>query len=552
MAHKIFQFFCLLLFFEASQGQLLHKKQSFTHSDTLRGYLGPLRTGFDVVFYDLSVKVDPEKQEIEGSNKITFKALRNIQKIQLDLFANMKIRSIVWGIYSLNYEREENSVFVSFPKILKRDSIYTLDFGYYGKPLVAKNPPWDGGFTWSRDASGNPWVGVSCQGIGASLWWPNKDHQSDEPDSMVIRVSVPNKLKDISNGRLINTVDLGDGYTRFDWFVHNPINNYDVTLNIGNYVQFSENFQDLSCDYYVLPEDEGKARKQFTQVKTMLNTFINYFGPYPFKEDGYKLIESPYLGMEHQSAIAYGNHFKNGYLGTDLSQTGYGLSWDYIIVHESAHEWFGNSITSKDLGDMWIHESFASYAEGLFVEFNQGYAAGQAYLFGLRSNIQNDTPIIGPYNVNHEGSGDMYSKGANFLNTLRHIINRDSLWFSIIRKMNQVFYHRTIDGKELIDFFCRESHLDLHLVFDQYLKTTEIPKLVLKWTDAHTLTYKWTHCIKNFKMPVDLILENQKRIRIFPEENKWNSLNKLSQKDNPHIHGDNHSFYIDISSNPAN
>jgi len=551
MSHKIFAFLLLFLFPGLSIAQLLQNKHSFTHADSLRGFLSQNRLSYHVRFYDLSITINPDKQFIEGSNKITLKALKPLNRIQLDLFKNMKILSIQYGSKTLRFTRDENTFYVYFDKPLIKDSTYTFEVNYSGNPQIAKNPPWDGGFTWTKDSSGKNWVGVSCQGTGASLWWPNKDHQSDEVDSMIIRVAVPNGLKDISNGRLINTVDLGNGYTRFDWFIHNPINNYGVTVNVGNYIQFSENFQDLSCDYFVLPEHEAQARKQFKQVRSMLNAFIYYFGPYPFKEDGYKLIESPYLGMEHQSAIAYGNHFKNGYLGEDMSETGFGLSWDYIIVHESAHEWFGNNITSKDIADMWVHESFATYAEGLFVEFNQGYAAGQAYLFGLRSGIHNNGPIIGPFQVNKEGSEDMYPKGANLLNTIRHIINKDSLWFAILRKLNSTFYHKTVEGKEIENFISTQSHIDLSPVFYQYLNTIEIPHLKMKWENDHSLSFKWDHCIKGFNMPVDIILSETKKLRIYPEASKWSSI-ALSQSDFPKPEADNHGFYIDIASIPGN
>lgn len=546
MGYKLFFGLILFHFIIPSKAQLLKERHIFTHTDSLRGFLSKERASFHVRFYDLNIKVVPEKHFIEGGNKITFVALKDLKILQLDLFKNLNIIAIKWGLQTLKYSREENTVWISFPKIIRKNTICTINFEYSGNPIIAKNPPWDGGFTWAQDSFGKPWVGVSCQGIGASLWWPNKDHPSDEVDSMMIRVSVPNGLMDVSNGRLMNTVDMGNGYTRFDWFVGSPINNYGVTINVGNYTQFSESFQDLSCDYFVLPEHEKKARKQFLQVRSMLNSFTYYFGPYPFKLDGYKLIESPYLGMEHQSAIAYGNHFQNGYLGKDLSHSGYGLTWDYIIIHESAHEWFGNNISSKDIADLWVHESFATYAEGLYVEFNQGYSAGQKYIFGLRSDVQNDSPIQGPFQVNHEGSEDMYFKGANMLNTLRHIINKDSVWFGILKKMNQVFYHKTRNGVDIINFICKESQMDLHPIFNQYLKTVDIPILNLKWEDSHTLSFKWTHCIKGFNMPIDIIMNKDKKIRLFPVDAEWKNIHSISRSDFPDLHADNEGFYIGI------
>lgn len=540
-----FLFFSLV--FVQSFAQTNPQKKTFSKKDSLRGYLSSLRSGYDVKFYNLDITVDPGKKFIFGSNEITFKALSNLSKIQIDLFENMHIKGITINGQNLAYTREFNAVFVNFSKILQKDSIYRIRIAYEGNPIVAKNPPWDGGFTWTTDEVKNYWVGVSCQGIGASLWWPNKDHQSDEPDSMSIKVSVPNGLKDISNGRLRNTVDLGNGYTRFDWFVKNPINNYDVTVNIGNYDQFSENFQDLSCDFYVLPEHEEKARAQFLQVRTLLSCFLYYFGPYPFKEDGYKIVESPYLGMEHQSAIAYGNHFANGYLGSDLSGTGYGNSWDYILVHESAHEWFGNNITTKDIADMWVHEAFATYAEGLFVEFTQGYKQGQEYIKGLRSKVQNDRPCIGVYGVNNEGSEDMYFKGANMLNTIRSVINKDSVWFGILRKMNVVFRHQTINGQDLIDFICKESKLNLRPVFYQYLNTTQIPSLLIKRDHKGSISYRWANTQKGFNMPVDLIFEGYPKIRIFPEVDHWRKTSYNGYPPDIKIYPDTTSFYLDYT-----
>ncbi len=551
MKQNLFCLFFGLFSFQVLLGQEKPSGITFTRADSLRGGLSALRTCYDVKFYDLDLKVDPVKKFITGSNRITFKAVKNLDKLQLDLFSNMKIGAVLFKGSRLKFTREFNAFFVNFPQILTKDSLYTLEIQYSGNPQIAKRPPWDGGFTWSKDASGKPWIGVSCQGTGASLWWPNKDHQSDEPDSMMIRVSVPSGLQDISNGRLVNTVDMGGGYTRFDWFVKNPINNYDVTLNIGNYSHFSENFQDLSCDFYVLPEHDELARKQFLQVRTMLNAFLNYFGPYPFKEDGYKLIESPYLGMEHQSAIAYGNKFMNGYLGRDLSETGKGLSWDYIIVHESAHEWFGNNITTNDIADSWVHEGFAMYAEGLFVEYTQGYAAGQTYIAGLRNEIQNDRPVIGIYGVNQDGSPDMYPKGANLLNMVRKIINKDSLWFSILKSMNLDFRHQTVNGSDIINYICKKSKIDLHPVFYQYLNTTQIPVLDLKWSGQNTLKFRWTDCEKNFNMPIDILLNPAKTIRIFPVANKWQKLSLESKKLYPHIQPDTATYYIRRVSDPS-
>ncbi len=538
-----------------AQNNTLNK---FTYADTLRGTLSPFRTCYDVKFYDLNITVKPDQKLVEGYNAITFKANQDFQKFQIDLFSNMVIRSIEFRGQKLKYVREFNAVIVSFPSTLYKDSLYRINVNYEGNPQIAKNPPWDGGFTWTVDDNHKTWVGVSCQGTGASLWWPNKDHQSDEPDSMHINIAVPKGLQDISNGRLVRYKDLGNGYTEYDWKVINPINNYDVTLNIGDYVHFGEKLNDLTCDYYVLSNHLEIAKKQFSQVKPMLECFQKYFGPYPFPEDGFKLVETPYLGMEHQSAVAYGNHFQNGYKGFDWSGTGIGLTWDYIIVHESAHEWFGNNITTNDMADMWVHEAFATYAESLFVECTQGYNKGQDYLFGERTQIKNKTPCIAPYGVNQEGSEDMYFKGANMLNTVRHILQNDSLWFSILKGLNVEFRHKTVDGEDVIEYICKRANLknlDLKPIFYQYLKTTQVPELKLEWVGKNKIRFKWNAETSGFAMPVDLILHNQNKLRIYPNKVDWTTLpletRQTNSKAATDLHGDTHSFYFKIAPNKS-
>src|SRR3569833_478791 len=354
--------------------QLLADKQKFTHADTLRGMLTPLRACYDINYYHLDVKFNIDKKFISGSNQFKFMATQDFKKLQFDLFSNLKVEKVVYKGKELAYKRQFNAVFVTFPETIKKGSHDEFTVYYSGNPIIAKRAPWDGGVVYTRDTTGKPWVATACEGLGASVWWPNKDHLSDEVDSMLISISVPKGLKDVSNGRLRKVTDLGDGGARFDWFVANPINNYDVAANIGDYTEFTDLFNGekgaLNLDYWVLPSDLDKAKKQFTDgVKPMLIAFELWFGPYPFYEDGYKLVETPHLGMEHQSAVAYGIHILNGYLGYDLSQTGWGLKWDYIIVHESGHEWFGNNITAKDLADMWVHESFTCYSEGLYVDY---------------------------------------------------------------------------------------------------------------------------------------------------------------------------------------
>ncbi len=392
---------------------------------------------------------------------------------------------------------------------------------YSGNPIVAKNAPWDGGFVFKKDEDGNPWIGVAVQGTGASLWYPNKDHQSDEPEEALIEIAVPNGLTNVSNGRFIGKTDLQNGYTRWSYKVSNPINNYDIVFNIANYVHFQDKYKDLDLDYYVLPYNLEKAKKQFAEVRPMMECFYDKFGEYPFKEDGFKLVETPYLGMEHQSAVAYGNYYKMGYLGRDLSGTGIGLRWDFIIIHESGHEWFGNSITSNDIADMWIHEGFTTYSEAVYIECRWGKDDALKYLEGLRKNIGNHTPIIGDYGVNSEGSGDMYPKGANLLNTIRSIYNDDALWWKTLKEFTLTFKHQTIDTKTVEDYFNAPVEIDLQPIFDQYLRHAEIPLLEFKKTDDH-IKVRWKTDVSNFIMPVDVII-GKEEIRLCPT-NIWQEL----------------------------
>jgi aminopeptidase N len=493
-----------------SQAQLMQPKDTFTRADTLRGMLTPLRTCYDINYYHLDVKFDIGNKFISGSNQFKFTATQNFVQLQFDLFANLNVDKVVYKGAELPYKREFNAVFVTFPNTITKGSRDEFTVYYSGNPTEAKNAPWDGGVVFTKDSLGKPWVATACQGIGASIWWPNKDHQADEVDSMLISISAPTGLQDVSNGRLRKVTDLGNGYTRFDWFVSNPINNYDVEANIGNYTHFDDNYDGekgkLTLDYWVLPYHLENAKKQFgDNVKRMLQSHEHWFGPYPFYADGYKLIETPYLGMEHQSGTAYGNHFVNGYYykgqGTDLSETGWGLKWDYIIIHESGHEWFGNNITSKDVGDMWIHESFTDYSESLFTETFYGKQAGLEYIHGQRNGIANDSPIVGPYNVNKEGSGDMYAKGSVILNMVRTIINDDEKWRSILRGLNETFYHKTVTYNDITNYISKQSGHDFTTFFYQYLHTTSLPILV--FTQKKDKLYcRWTGCVKNFNMPI--------------------------------------------------
>ncbi|MDZ4329200.1 MAG: M1 family metallopeptidase, partial [Flavobacterium sp.] len=454
--------FISFLFFNGinAQGLLNKSEQKFTRQDTLRGSITKERAWWDVKYYHLNIKVNPADSTITGSNTIKYQVVQEYNSMQIDLQNPMEINKVIQDGKVLKYKREENAFFIELIAPQTKGALKEITIFYGGKPKVAVNPPWDGGITWKKDSNGNPFIASSCQGLGASVWWPNKDHMYDEVDNMLISVNVPKNLTDVSNGRLLSVKQLKDGTKTYNWYVSNPINNYGVNINIGDYVSFSEKYKgekgDLDCSYYVLRDNLAKAKKQFQDVPKMLKAFEHWFGPYPFYEDSYKLVEAPYLGMEHQSSVTYGNGFQNGYRGKDLSGTGWGLKFDFIIIHESGHEWFANNITYKDIADMWIHESFTNYSESLFVEYYYGKEAGFEYVLGTRKGIKNDKPIIGNYNVNNEGSGDMYPKGGNMLHTLRQIVNDDEKWRGILRGLNSTFYHQTVTTKQIEDYLSQQ------------------------------------------------------------------------------------------------
>ncbi|MFI5450941.1 M1 family metallopeptidase [Pedobacter sp. UC225_61] len=524
MKTKIFTILVLLLVGFGAKAQLGVAKETFTRADTLRGMLTPLRTCYDINYYHLDVKINLDDKSLSGSNEFAFTATQDFTKLQFDLFANLKIEKVVYKGAELPYTREFNAVYITFPKTIKKGSKDSFTVWYNGNPPIARNPPWDGGFIFKKDKGGNPFVSVACQGLGASVWWPTKDHQSDEVDSMLISISAPKDLDEVSNGRLRSVVNKPDGYKQHNWFVANPINNYDVSFQIGKYAHWTDTYAGengpLTLDFWSLKEDSAVARPHWdADVKPMLKSFEYWFGPYPWYKDGYKLVQAPHLGMEHQSAVAYGNQFKKGYLGRDLSGTGLGLKWDFITVHESGHEWFGNNITSKDLADMWLHEGFTNYSETLFTESTQGKKAGEAYVIGIRKGIGNREPIIGAYNVNKEGSGDMYPKGANLIHTIRQLINNDEKFRGILRGINKVYYHKTVTSAEVENYIAKQSGLKLDKVFDQYLRHSKIPVLEYK-IDNGILSYRWITDVKGFDMPVKVSLKADEYTLIKPT-NDW-------------------------------
>ena len=512
--------FVFLLLFSVINGSIA---QNFTRKDSLQGGFSLERICFDVQKYDLDITVNPDKKYISGCNTITFKMHQESRTIQLDLFENMKVDSIIFEDKKLEYKREFGAVFISFPTQLQvTDNLLKLKFYYSGNPIIAKNAPWDGGFVFSKDANNKPWICVAVQGTGASLWYPVKDSQSDEPDlGTSIKVAVPNGLMNVSNGRFKGNLELKNGYTRWDWEVKNPINTYSITLNIGDYVQISEKHNNLDLDYYVLRGNEERAKKHFEEVKPMMDCFESKFGPYPFYEDGYKLIESNYLGMEHQSAVAYGNKYKKGYLGKDNSGTGIGLLFDFIIIHESAHEWFGNSITSRDIADMWIHEAFTTYAESVYVECQFGKEKAINYINGQKSLVQNSSPVLGKYGVNNEGSIDMYYKGTLILNTLRNAVDDDEKWWRILKKFAETNRHKIIETNDVINYLSEETGINLNPFFEQYLKQTAIPILETKRV-KNTFSYRWKTDVEGFNLPIHFIVNN-KKIYITPTD-EWKSI----------------------------
>lgn len=523
---KVKSFFLGLLLCSASQvtyAQLMKAKEIYNKADSLRGELTPLRTCYDVQYYHLDVKVDIDQKFISGSNLFKFQAVERFNKLQFDLFDNLSVDKVEYRGKDLPFSREYNAVFVEFPDFIEKGKIDSFKVYYSGHPIQATRAPWDGGFDWKKDSNGKPWVATACQGLGASVWWPNKDHQSDEANSMLISVAVPKGVMNVSNGRLVKTESLKDGYTKYHWRVENPINNYNVALNIGDYTHFKETYAGekgpLSLDYYVLKENASKIDHLKKNANETLKAFEHWFGPYPFYEDGYKLVETAHLGMEHQSAVAYGNKYQNGYLGNDGSRTGWGMKWDFIVVHESGHEWFGNNITAKDLGDMWIHESFTNYSEALFIDFFYGKEASQAYVNGNRRGIQNDLPIQGPYNVNKEGSGDMYNKGGVLHNMIRTMIDNDETWLKLLRGINKEFYHKTVDYNDILNYMSKESGINLAKTFEQYVQRTSIPTLEVIQNSPGVFMVRWISEVKGFDMPVHIFDKDGKRMLIKPTEN---------------------------------
>jgi len=514
--------------------------QTYTKKDSLRGTLNSNRSWWDVLYYDLKVKINAETKSITGSNYISYKPVSKGNVMQIDLQEPLKIDSVIYHARLCSTKNFLNIWLIDLPDALidiEKDSITIF---YSGKPRPAKFAPWDGGISWTKDEKKRHFIGVSCQGLGASVWWPNKDHQSDEPDKgMKISVTIPDSLVNISNGNLISVNKHNNGTATWIYKVNNPINNYDVTMNVGKFVTVTDTFKGrngaLKIEYVVLDYNEEKIETHLKKdTKNMLSAFEYWFGPYPFYEDGYRLVETSYLGMEHQSAIAYGNKFRKGYLGRDRSGSGVGMLWDFIIIHESGHEWFGNNITIKDVADMWIHEGFTTYSEVLFLEYNYNKDSAEKYIVGLRKNILNDKPMIGDYGVNKEGSGDVYDKGANMIHTIRHVMNNDSAFHKILLGLNKDFAKKTVTTKEIEEYMIFKSGEDLAPIFDQYLRRSTVPQFQYELKKGK-LIYRWANCNKGFNMSVKIYLDNKTPL--------W--LNPLTQQQEIDVSRETKSIIVD-------
>jgi aminopeptidase N len=528
----------------------------FTKADTLRGSITPERAWWNLLHYDIQVRPNLVDKTIQGTVAIQFKVLTKGKRMQIDLQQPLIIDSVIYSGKTkqiLSFTREGNAAMVNMPNDLKVNTEGLVQVHYHGVPRAAIRAPWDGGISWTKDELGNPFVATSCQGLGASVWWPCKDHQYDEPEKGVtISVRVPDTLMTVSNGRLVNTIQHNDATKSWVWQVTEPINNYSVSMNIGKYIHMQDDFNGeagkLSLDYYVLPQNKQGAERQFAQVKPMLECFEYWFGKYPFYKDGFKLVEVPYLGMEHQSNVAYGNKYMNGYLGRDLSGTGWGLEWDFIVVHESGHEWFGNNITSKDIADMWIHEGFTNYSETLFTQWLSGKEAGSAYNKGARKNIRNDKPILGTYNVHNTGSGDMYPKASAMLHSIRMSMNNDEKFRQLLRHLNKKFYHQIVTTPMIEKEISLFAGYSVKSIFTQYLTTTQVPSFDYKLSsDGRTLSYRYSNAVNNFYMPLQVKTNNGYLI-LKPQVNTWQTVRlTTAQSNNLQLENLENYFYISIN-----
>jgi aminopeptidase N len=526
--------------------------RTYTRADSLQGSMdAPARIWWDVTFYDLHVKINPSDSTIRGYNTIVYRVLEPSREMQIDLQEPLRVDSIAQDGRPLPFRKDGNAYFVTPAAPQAPGTLQALTVYYGGTPHVARRPPWEGGITWGTDELGRPWIVTTDEGIGPSVWWPLKDSWVDEPDSANVALTVPDPLVHVGNGRLRRVIPNEDGTTTWDWFVTNPINGYAINVNVGTYTHYGEILHGergmLTTDFWPLDYNLERAKEQFPQALSMLSCFEDWFGPYPWYEDGYKLVDVPYPGMEHQSAVTYGNGYSNGYGGRDGSGTGLGMEWDFIIIHESAHEWFANNITAKDHADMWVHEAFANYAEGLYSECLFGKEAGARYTVGTRRGIRNDRPIIPEYGVGAQGSGDMYPKGGNLLHTIRQIVGDDEEWRRILRGLNRTFWHQTVMGTEVEAYISREAGIDLNKVFDQYLRTTMIPTLEYR-IEGSRLSYRWANVVPGFAMQVGVTLDEGGYTVIHPTEDWKTAVLNLSDPSEFSVDPD---YYVDARERAA-
>lgn len=511
---------------------LVLSQTKYTHADSLKGRITKEREWWNVLHYELHASFSEKDSSVAGYNVTTYKVLNPYQIMQIDLREPMSLDSAIQNNHKCSWKKDGDAYFIQLTAEQRSNELNKIAFYFHGKPQVAKFPPWDGGLVVKKDKNKNPWISIACQGMAASVWFPNKDHMYDEPDSVSFFITAPKELTAVAGGRLRSWKENSDGTKTWNWAIVNPINNYCIIPYIGKYVSYTDTLNGkggvLDISYWVMEYNLEKAKEHFKEVKPMLRCFEDWFGKYPFYEDGFKLVEAPYLGMEHQSAVAYGNNYINGYMGRDLSGTGWGMKWDFITVHESGHEWFGNNISVKDVADNWVHEGFTSYAENLYTEYLFGKEAGADYVIGTRTAIENDVPVIGDYEVNRDGSTDMYYKGSNMLHTIRHLVNNDSLWKAFLQDINKTFWHTTTTSKEVEAYMIRFLKQDLTKVFDQYLRTTQIPALEYKIKNGQ-LSFRWVNCVKGFNMPVKIVADNTD-VLLRPTE-EWQKIRLLNLKD---------------------
>ncbi|MEX1182713.1 MAG: M1 family metallopeptidase [Gemmatimonadota bacterium] len=539
-------FITALLLVNAGQGSA-QEPTAYTRADSLRGAPdSPARAWWDVTFYDLHVGIHPADSTIDGYNAITYRVLEPARELQIDLMTPLEVDSMVQDGRAVQFRRKGNAFFATLTADQPRGALKTITVYYGGRPRIARRPPWEGGFSWEADSLGRPWVVTTDQGMGASAWWPNKDTQAEEPDSQRIAITVPQPMINVSNGRLRSTTPHPDGTVTWEWFANSPINNYAIAVAAGSYEHFSQVYRgedgELTLDFWPITYNLEAAKRQWIQTRPMLQCFEHWFGPYPWYEDGFKLIEVPNTGMEHQTAVSYGNGYANGYRGRDGSGTGLGLEWDFILVHESAHEWWGNNISTRDLADMWVHESFANYAEGIYTECLFGREAGAAYIIGNRRGIDNDRPIIpDAYGVNAQGSGDMYPKGGNMLHTIRQIVGDDEKWRGILRGLNQTFRHQIVTGQQVEDYISAQAGVDLDKVFDQYLRTTDIPMFEHS-ISGKTLRYRWRNVVPGFDMPIEASI-SPGAMTVLRPTTTWQTI--TLKLDEPHDFRIDEDYYVE-------